>query len=170
MNHMSMSQKEITRALKDHEGWLDGGNGKRLDFSDGSLRGAVLYGEDMQEAILHRADLRDADLRWANLEKAVLRGADLCGANLRGANLHEAELYQADLRGADLNSSSGISFTPKSFGVKGDKGLAEQLAYLFCRIDFGDCKEAREAQNALITLANESNWAKEYGEIERRSA
>jgi len=70
------------------------------------------------------------------------------------ANLREADLRGADLRGADLDFSSGFSFKCSSFNIKLDLKLAAQMAYHFCRMDFGNEKEAKEAQVALKSLAN----------------
>jgi len=67
-----------------------------------SLRGAYLWGADLQEADLQRADLQEADLRWANLQRADLQEADLQRADLRRADLQEADLQRADLQEADL--------------------------------------------------------------------
>jgi hypothetical protein len=114
---------------------------------------------------LRWANLRGADLRWADLRGADLRGADLREANLRGANLRGANLQGANLRGANLDFSSGLFFGCGSFGCKADLRLAAQLAYHFCRIDFGDCKEATEAQSNLHDLANRFHRAEECGEI-----
>jgi len=80
-----------------------------------------------------------ADLQEADLQEADLRGADIRGANIRGA---------------DLDFSSGIPFWCGSFDIKADLRLAAQLAYHFCRIDFGDCEEANVAKAALKALAN----------------
>jgi len=86
--------------------------------------------------------------------EANLREADLREADLRGASLREANLYGADLYGANLDFSSGFSFKCSSFNIKLDLKLAAQMAYHFCRMDFGNEKEAKEAQVALKSLAN----------------
>src|SRR5574343_1542310 len=108
---------------------------------------------DLQEADLWGASLQEADLRWADL-----RGADLRRANLRGANLREADLQEAN-----LDFSSGIHFRCTAFDFKADLRLAAQLAYHFCRIDFGECEEAKEAQKALKYLANRFHRVDECG-------
>ena len=121
-----------------------------------------------EKADLQWADLRGADLRWADLRWADLRGADLQEADLRGADLRGADLQEADLRWADLDISSGIHFACKTFGFKADLRLAAQIAYHFCRIDFGDCQEAIEARGALVDLANKFHRVEECGRIERK--
>jgi hypothetical protein len=74
-----MRGEELQAALHEHEIWLSGSGGARLD-----LRGA---------------DLRWADLRWADLSGADLSGADLHEADLRWANLREANLLvQGNMR------------------------------------------------------------------------
>ena len=101
-----------------------------------------------------RADLQDADLRDANLRGADLQDANLRDADLRGADLRRADLQDADLRGANLDYAAWPLWCG-SFGVKADRRLAAQLAYHFCRIDFGDDALCLVAQDALMTLANE---------------
>ena len=105
----------------------------------------------VQKALEIKADLRWADLRWADL---------------RCADLTEANLTKADLRWADLDFSSGFTFACKTFHIKAELHLAAQLAYHFCRFDFGDCEEAKQAQTALKSLANKFHRAGECGLIE----
>lgn len=128
---------------------------------------------DLEKTLeLHKKWLLDEDggeranLRWANLQGADLQGADLQGANLQEANLREADLRGADLQGANLDYSSGITFGCVSVGLRADLRLAAQLAYHFCRIDFGNCPEAVEAQRALVKLANRFHRVDECGRIE----
>ena len=82
------------------------------------------------------------------------------------ANLSWANLSGADLSGADLDFSSGLSFCCGSFNFKADIRLAAQLAYHFCRIDFGDCEDAKQAQTVLKDLANKFHRIDECGKIE----
>ena len=63
------------------------------------LRGAYLYG-----AQLERVDLRGANLHKTQLAHANLKNADLRGAKLSGAYLYRADLSGADLRGAEFQS------------------------------------------------------------------
>ena len=105
----------------------------------------------VQKALEIKADLRWADLRWADL---------------RCADLTEANLTKADLRWANLDFSSGFTFARKTFHIKAELRLAAQLAYHFCRFDFGDCEEAKQAQAALKELANKFHRAGECGLIE----
>jgi len=149
---------DLDEVLRLHGLWLnDEEGGKRAD-----LRRA-----DLQDANLRDADLRDADLRGANLWGADLRGADLQdadlrGANLRDANLRRADLQDADLRGADLDYAAWPLWCG-SFGVKADRRLAAQLAYHFCRIDFGDDELCKDMQESLVQLANEFHRVGEIG-------
>jgi len=134
---------DLAKTLRLHLMWLEGGvGGKRAD--------------------LRRADLRRADLRRADLRGADLRGADLQDADLRRADLRGADLQDADLRGADLDYAAWPLWCG-SFGVKADRRLAAQLAYHFCRIDFGDDAVCLVAQDALMTLANEFHRVGEIG-------
>ena len=116
-------------------------------------------------ANLSYADLSSADLRYANLHYADLSYADLSYADLRYADLRYADLRYADLRCADLDFSSGLSFRCGSFNIKADLRLAAQLAYHFCRIDFGGCDEAKAAQEALKELGNKFHRLEECGKL-----
>ncbi len=138
---------DLEKTLELHKKWLlDEDGGERANLRWANLQGA---------------DLQGANLRWANLRWANLREADL-----RGANLREADLRGADLQGANLDFSSGITFGCVSVGLRADLRLAAQLAYHFCRIDFGNCPEAVEAQRALVKLANRFHRVDECGRIE----
>lgn len=95
-----------------------------------------------------------------------LSGADLIWADLRGADLRGADLSWADLSGADLDFSSGLNFSCKTFSIKAGIRLAAQLAYHFCRIDFGGCDDAKKAQVALVNLANQFHRVDECGKIQ----
>jgi uncharacterized protein YjbI with pentapeptide repeats len=147
-----MDLKEVLRL---HLMWLnDEEGGKKANLREADLRGA-----NLREANLRKANLRKADLRGANLRKADLREANLRKADLRGADLEEADLRGADLEGADLRKANlDYAAWPLwcgSFDAKADRRLAAQLAYHFCRIDFGADAVCLVAQDALVTLANE---------------
>jgi len=104
---------------------------------------------DLKEVLrLHGLWLRDEE----GGKRADLRGADLRGANLR----------EADLRGANLDYAAWPLWCG-SFDAKADRRLAAQLAYHFCRIDFGDDAVCLVAQDALVTLANEFHRVGENG-------
>jgi len=78
------------------QGWL----------GDGSLKGAFLWGANLESVRLGSADLRWADLRGANLQGAILEDANLQGAILEDADLQGADLWGADLRWALLGDAN----------------------------------------------------------------
>jgi hypothetical protein len=100
------------------------------------------------------------------VKAAIKAGATLSWADLSWADLSGADLSGADLSGANLDFSSGITFRCSSFGFKADIRLAAQLAYHFCRIDFGGCEEAKAARDTLKILANKFHRVEECGRIE----
>ncbi len=79
-----VSEEELKRILAAHETWLETGGekGKQADLSRTDLRGAILWGTNLQKANLGSADLQGAYLWEAKLQKASLRFAYLQGANL----------------------------------------------------------------------------------------
>ena len=93
--------------------------------------------------------------------KIVVEAAVSLKVSLRSANLG-----YADLRYADLDFTSGLNFSCKTFGIKADMRLAAQIAYHFCRIDFGDCDDAKKAQSDIRLLANKFHRVAECGKIE----
>ena len=105
-----------------------------------------------------------ADLCGADLCNADLRGADLRRAGLRLAGLRLADLRLADLRGVDLDYSAW-PLSCRSFDVRADRRLGAQLAYHFCRTNFGDDEECRQAQAALKSLGNQFHRIGECGEL-----
>ena len=163
----------LKEVLRLHTLWLnDGEIGERADLRWANLVGANLVGANLEGANLRWADLREADLRWANLEGANLVGANLEGANLEGANLEGANLRWADLVGANLVGANlemaDLDYAAwplwcGSLGAKADRRLAAQLAYHFCRIDFGDDELCKGLQEALVPLANEFHRVGENG-------
>jgi hypothetical protein len=143
-----------------------------IDLCYTDLRGADLRNSNLRNVNLCHINFRDvnfygADLRNANLYNSDLRNANLC-ADLHYANLHYTDLRGADLRGAELDFSV-LPLWCGSFDIKADMRLAAQLAYHFCKIDFGKdetTKEARNAQKMLKGLANKYHRVKKCGEIE----
>lgn len=87
------------------------------------------------------------------------------GISFADANLSRANLTGANLSDADLDFSTGFSFQCSSFGAKANLRLAAQMAYHFCRFDFGDCEEAIQAQAALRALANKFHRVDGCGKI-----
>jgi uncharacterized protein YjbI with pentapeptide repeats len=139
---------DLVETLRLHLMWLmDEDGGKRAD---------------LREAYLREADLCGADLCGADLCGADLSDANLSNANLSGANLREANLRAAELEGVNLDYAAWPLWCG-SFDAKADRRLAAQLAYHFCRIDFGDDAVCLVAQDALVTLANEFHRVGENG-------
>ena len=95
----------------------------------------------------------------------TVEGNSLVNADLRDADLQNADLRGADLQYADLDFSC-FPLWCGSFKMKANVKFAAQLAYHFCRIDFGTNKEAKEAQKYLKTLANKFHRVDECGKIE----
>jgi len=141
---------------------LEGADLRRADLRRADLRWADLEGANLREADLREADLEGANLREADLRRADMREADLEGANLREADLRRADLRRADLREADLDYAAWPLWCG-SLGTKADRRLAAQLAYHFCRIDFGDDELCKDIQEALVPLANEFHRVGEIG-------
>ena len=88
-----------------------------VEKNKANLRGADLWGADLQGANLRGADLQEANLRGANLWEADLREVNLWGANLWEANLQEVNLQGANLRGTDLWGAK-IKITQKEDLIK----------------------------------------------------
>lgn len=165
-----MKLQEFLEAIKRHDEWLKGlSSGVKLEFHGSldvgvevNLSSANLSSANLSYADLHSANLHSSNLSYANLHSANLSYANLHSANLHSANLSSADLSYADLSSADLDFSSGISLQCNSFGFKADMRLAAQLSYHFCKIDFGDCADAKEAQKFLAKLANQSHVIEIY--------
>ncbi len=85
---------EALRQIQERE-WLE----------DGSLRGALLIGANLQKASLWRADFRGAHFEYADLSLAILNDANLSEAYLIGTNLEGTRLKRANLIGAFLNAA-----------------------------------------------------------------
>jgi uncharacterized protein YjbI with pentapeptide repeats len=147
-----LSRADLSRAN------LSEANLSRADLSRANLSEANLSG-----ASLSRANLSEANLSRANLSRANLSGASLSWADLSEADLSGASLSWADLSEADLDYSSLPLFRCSSTTIKADIRFAAQLAYHFCRIDFGDCPEAKEAKVAIQALANKSHVITTHG-------
>ena len=82
-----MNREQLNEILDKHKKWLEGDKtGERAN-----LRGANLWGANLERANLEGANLWCANLEGANLERANLWCANLRGANLRGANLEGAK-------------------------------------------------------------------------------
>ena len=96
---------EAARVAREKD-WLD----------DGSLKGAHLYGANLEEVLmgyanlegasLYKANLKGANLQFVNLEGAQLFATNFKGADLQGANLKGADLMKANLEGADLGHAN----------------------------------------------------------------
>ena len=135
-----VSDEELIKMIQSHKLWLENDvSGKMLNLSGANLSGAYLSG---------------ANLSRANLSRAYLNEANLSGADLNGADLSGADLNGADLSGANIDFAVWPLWCG-SFNVKADCRIGAQLAYHFCRIDFGDDKECVTAQAVLKPLANQ---------------
>lgn len=73
---------------------------------DGSMRGLMLRGVQMQDAKLHNSDLSAIDLACANLENAHLFRARMGGTKCWAANLKNATLDYADGAGALFSAAN----------------------------------------------------------------
>lgn len=79
-------------------------------LADGSLRGAHLWGANLEDADLFKADLRDSELSFTNLRGAVLSYAQLQGAYISQAIFFEAYLPEANLQGIKGTDLDGVYF------------------------------------------------------------
>ena len=98
-----MDKNELQEVLEQHQLWLNGNGGERINLQGADLRGIDLRKANLRCANLCSARLSGADLSFAELNYAVLRDADLHNANLWGASLSEANLHSVDLSCANLN-------------------------------------------------------------------
>lgn len=87
-----------------------------------------LYGADLRQARLNRANLHGADLRNANLSQASLVGANLCFANLTQANLGSAHLRGTYLSRATLALTNLSRADLRQAHLDGAKLLATDLS------------------------------------------
>jgi uncharacterized protein YjbI with pentapeptide repeats len=83
-------------------------------LSEMELRGAVLWGANLERVDFVAANLEMANLGETNLKKAFLADANLewailCRANLRRTALWGANLKKADFRGASLKRAENLS-------------------------------------------------------------
>lgn len=174
-----MEKEELCTRLELHRKWINGEpGGERLDqlgltqmvddlrgytLQKAILPGATMWGVNMQEVDMRGIYLRDAHMLCSDLQSADLRGADLMNANFLGVNLFGADLRGANLEEANLYGSCWPLWYG-SFDVKVCKNIAAQLAYHFCKLDCDD-PEVIKAQNALIPLANQFNFAYIFGKL-----
>lgn len=174
-----MEKEEYHTMLELHRKWINGEQGgERLDqlgltqmvddlrgytLQKAILPGATLWGVNMEEVDMQGINLCDASLFCSDLERADLRGAELMNANLSVVNLLGADLRGANLEEANLYGSCWPLWYG-SFDVKVCKNIAAQLAYHFCKLDCDD-PEVIKAQNALIPLANQFNFAYIFGKL-----
>jgi len=184
-----MNSSELKTILECHRKWIEtkGIEGKNADLSgcdlsDSKLRGCDLSGCDLSDSNLSRCDLSGCDLRGcdlsdSNLSRCDLSGCDLRGCDLRGCDLSDSNLSRCDLSdsnlsgcdlsGCDLDYSS-LPLWCGSLDIKVDKRIAAQIAYHFCRM-VCDNPEVKQAQNAIMELANQFHRAAECGKIKAKS-
>ena len=101
-----MDKNELQEILEQHQLWLNGNGGERINLCNVDLRGVDLHGANLRGAVLQGVRLWGADLSLTDLRYIILRNADLHNANLIGANLLDADLHRTDLSGADLSSAN----------------------------------------------------------------
>lgn len=92
-----MDKNELQKTLEQHQLWLNGNGGERINLQGADLRGIDLRKANLRGANLQGVRLRGADLSLANLSHANLNNADIHNANLYGVNLSHADLHKADL-------------------------------------------------------------------------
>lgn len=102
-----MDKNELQKILEQHQLWLNGNGGERINLCNVDLRGVDLHGANLRGAVLQGvrlwgADLSLADLRYANLSNANINNADLYGVNLSDADLHSVDLSCANFNWANL--------------------------------------------------------------------
>lgn len=73
-------------------------------LTDGTLRGAQLYGAKWQHT-----DLRNADLAGCTLSGVVLQGADISGADFSGADMIDSDLRGVRAHGTKLSAVDAIA-------------------------------------------------------------
>ena len=88
------------------------------EFTGAVLRGAGLWGSDLERASFYCADLRGCNLTEANLKRADLRGASLAGATLNravldGADMRAAALAFAGMEGQALRHGRNVGDSPE---------------------------------------------------------
>jgi hypothetical protein len=83
----------------------------KADLRMSSFAGTILVGADLAGADLSGANLTNANLSSGDLGSAVLIDADLSFSNLLGANLSSADLTSADLTFAVLTDVEYDEFT-----------------------------------------------------------
>lgn len=101
-----MDKNELQKILEQHQLWLNGNGGERINLCNVDLRGIDLHGANLRGAVLQGVRLWGADLSLADLRYIILRNTDLHNANLIGANLLDADLHGTDLSGTDLSSAN----------------------------------------------------------------
>jgi uncharacterized protein YjbI with pentapeptide repeats len=169
-----ISEKEITKILKNHKKWLesDRKEGIQADLRGANLSGKNLSGENLSEANIIDADLSEANLSRVNLSeaklsRAYLRGAnllkakfvrtnfecaDLCGVNLSGENLYESKFGAANLVGVNF---SGANLSLVDFSYANLSGTNLSKAYLseanFNRADLSKANLA-EANLSMVSF------------------
>ena len=93
-----------------------------ISLERGNLKGADLWGANLQEAILRGVNLQDTQLQEANFFKADLRETDLMGAKL-----HKANLQEADIRKARTLTVEQIREVKTLYNTKLDPELRKQI-------------------------------------------
>lgn len=104
--------RETTQALAQHQLWLKGRGGKRMELRLTNLSGLKLTGFDFSRGTMLACNLSQADLRGSRFVEADLtnslfigsdlRRCDFTRANLRGTRFYKSDMQSAVLDGSDL--------------------------------------------------------------------
>ena len=102
------------------------------EFTGAVLRGAGLWGSDLERASFYCADLRGCNFTEANLRRADLRGASLAGATLNravldGADMRSAALAFSDAQVRALMLGREAANTPEDADIAWGVGLDPDL-------------------------------------------
>jgi len=141
-SHLNILRKGITHWNKFVHKW----EYNHSESFKADLRGANLFGMDLQEAQLKEADLRDADLSGVLLINASLHWARLSRVNFSRADAHAADFSFAKLMGAGFHDAD-LSFSNfmyancrKANFSRADLSVARIIGANFTDVILKDCR------------------------------
>lgn len=157
-----------------------------INFTNAILFETSFNESEITNTFFNNADLRNSSFKFSELNFCTFNGADCSGANfenvdfgrvmirwakLIGASFCNSRLGRANLRSSNLIGSD-IDFSSLPLSCRGldweiDERIAAQLAYHFCSMRCEN-REVKEAQNALLNLANKFHRVEECGLIEQK--